>query len=262
MMDDQVQPLERLTVVVPVRDEEQRLASTLDHIRLAMDRVQSARRGARLVVVLDACTDGSARIAASAAQTDPRIRVITSDAGCVGIARSRGVAAALAGIPGPRLHRQWIANTDADTRVPPEWLEVSADAADAGIDALIGTVEPDALELGSHRHAAWQALHVRHEGHPHVHGANLGVRASAYLRAGGFPPLPEDEDVRLVEALRFHGAVVRSSGRLHAVTSGRLQGRVDHGFAGYLAHLPDEEGAPGALHPSTTECMDTAGRRT
>ena len=36
--------------------------------------------------------------------------------------------------------------------------------------------------------------------HPHVHGANLGFRASAYLRAGGFPALPTAEDHALVAA--------------------------------------------------------------
>ncbi|MGP5726208.1 glycosyltransferase [Arthrobacter rhombi] len=262
-MAEPVEPLERLTVVVPVRDEEMRLPATLDHIRRAMDRVESGRRReARLVVVLDVCTDGSAGIATAAADADPRIRIITSDAGSVGVARSLGVATALAGIPPQDLHRQWIANTDADTRVPPDWLEVFADAADAGTDALVGTVEPDVLELGRHRYAAWQALHIQHEGHPHVHGANLGVRASAYRDAGGFQPVQGDEDVRLVEALRARGAVVRSSGRPHVVTSGRLLGRVGHGFAGYLAHLPDGACAAELVPSRATHFLDTAGRRT
>jgi RNA polymerase sigma-70 factor (ECF subfamily) len=33
-----------------------------------------------------------------------------------------------------------------------------------------------------------------------VHGANLGIRASAYLAAGGFPPLPTAEDHALLAA--------------------------------------------------------------
>ena len=37
--------------------------------------------------------------------------------------------------------------------------------------------------------------------HPHVHGAHLGVRGSAYLACGGFPALPVSEDVALVRAL-------------------------------------------------------------
>jgi hypothetical protein len=34
-------------------------------------------------------------------------------------------------------------------------------------------------------------------GHHHVHGANLGMSASAYGAAGGFPPLRTHEDVAL-----------------------------------------------------------------
>lgn len=258
---ERLERLERLTVVVPVRDEDRLLAATLAHIGAAMDRVESdGRRTARLVVVLDTCTDGSARIAAAAAAADSRLHVLTSDAGSVGAARAVGVSAAVAGIPPSSLHRHWIANTDADTRVPVHWLEVFADAADAGADALVGTVEPDVLELGPRRHAAWQTLHVRTDGHPHIHGANLGVRASAYRQAGGFQAVPDDEDVRLVEALRANGADVRSSGGLHAITSGRLRGRVGKGFAHYLAHLPDDAGIPATTPP--THSMDTTGRRT
>ena len=41
--------------------------------------------------------------------------------------------------------------------------------------------------------------------HSHVHGANLGFRASAYLTAGGFPPVPTAEDHALVAALTAGG---------------------------------------------------------
>ena len=36
--------------------------------------------------------------------------------------------------------------------------------------------------------------------HSHVHGANLGFRAAAYLRADGFPDVPTGEDRALVTA--------------------------------------------------------------
>ena len=75
------------------------------------------------------------------------------------------------------------------------------------------------------------------DGGPHVHGANLGVPASAYFAVGGFDPVPANEDVRLVEKLRTSGAPILATARIHAVTSGRLRGRVDAGFAGYLRGL-------------------------
>ncbi|WP_417215825.1 glycosyltransferase [Arthrobacter sp.] len=247
----------QITVIVPVRDEEELLGAALDHLRAAMDHVETdGRRKARLVVVLDACTDSSARIAEALAGVDPRVRVIHTAVRAVGAARDLGVRTALAALPAMSLRRHWIANTDADTRVPPDWLQVFADAADAGADALVGTVEPDAGDLGRQRFLAWQSLYVRQDGHPHIHGANLGVRASTYCEVGGFPQVPGDEDVRLVHALRAHGANVRSSAQLHVITSGRLHGRVGHGFADFLAGLAVDDGAPEARVPASTSFED------
>lgn len=255
-------PLERIAVVVPVRNEEQLLGSALVGIRAAMDRVEAhGRLRARLVVVLDDCTDGSAAIAAAAATADARISVASTGARRVGAARALGVSTALAEGEPSSLHCWWIANTDADTRVPPDWLERSADAADAGADALVGTVEPDSTELGPERFAAWQASHSTAEGHPHIHGANLGVRASAYLQAGGFQPVPCNEDVHLVDALRSQGAAVRSSGFPRVITSARLQGRLDHGFADYLSGLPDAGESPRGNGQGATQFVDIAGPR-
>ena len=52
--------------------------------------------------------------------------------------------------------------------------------------------------------------HPLGEDHPHVHGANLGVRASAYVLAGGFPRLRSHEDRGIGGAAsqaRVHGVV-------------------------------------------------------
>ncbi|MGF9661143.1 glycosyltransferase family 2 protein [Arthrobacter crystallopoietes] len=131
----------------------------------------------------------------------------------------------------------WIACTDADTRVPGHWLSVQATLADAGADAVLGTVEPDPDELDAVRLGSWRRRYTQQDRHSRIHGANLGVRASAYLAAGGFESVSEHEDVRLVARLRAAGAAVRSCPGLTTVTSGRLQGRTPAGFAGYLAGL-------------------------
>ena len=67
-----------------------------------------------------------------------------------------------------------------------------------------------------------------------MHGANLGVRADAYLAAGGFRTVAEHEDVGLVETLRAAGAPIDSTDRAPVTTSARSTGRVPGGFAGYL----------------------------
>jgi hypothetical protein len=73
--------------------------------------------------------------------------------------------------------------------------------------------------------------------HTHVHGANLGFRAAAYLRAGGFADLPTAEDRALVAALTASGGRVRRTRALTVVTSARREARAPHGFSGYLAEL-------------------------
>ncbi|MFD9466963.1 glycosyltransferase [Streptomyces sp. NPDC060027] len=73
--------------------------------------------------------------------------------------------------------------------------------------------------------------------HPHVHGANLGVSAAAYLRVGGFEPLPTGEDRDLAARLFAAGHRVARTDQ-HAVhTAARLRGRAPGGLADLLASL-------------------------
>ncbi len=73
--------------------------------------------------------------------------------------------------------------------------------------------------------------------HRHVHGANLGVSASAYRRAGGMPPLPVREDVAFVQRLIALDCRIAWSALPRVVTSARFANRVDGGFSGYLRDL-------------------------
>jgi hypothetical protein len=81
----------------------------------------------------------------------------------------------------------------------------------------------------------WRASYDPRDGHRHVHGANAGARADAYLEVGGFADVDRDEDVALAAALR-HRRVVRT-GSEPVVTSARNRGRAPDGFAGHLAGL-------------------------
>ena len=73
--------------------------------------------------------------------------------------------------------------------------------------------------------------------HPHVHGANLGFRGSAYLAAGGFPGLSTGEDHALVAALAVTGSRVLRTRALSVTTSARRESRAPGGFADYLGQL-------------------------
>jgi hypothetical protein len=73
--------------------------------------------------------------------------------------------------------------------------------------------------------------------HPHVHGANLGMRGSAYLRAGGFRSLASAEDHALLAALASSGGRIISVTDIPVVTSSRRRGRAPDGFSHLLARL-------------------------
>jgi len=226
-------------VVIPARDEERLLPRSLGSVVVAVERLRRGRPDLLVdcTVVLDRCTDGSQRVVREAG-----LRSLSVDHGVVGATRDAGVRSALASATavGVDPGDVWIACTDADTLVPPHWL-VRHEELSHDLDAVVGTVEPlgltDAVVL-----AEWRARHELTEGHPHVHGANLGIRASTYLEVGGFRPLALDEDVDLVRRVRAHTTRWAATDSLRVRSSARRSGRVRGGFADYLADLEGEVG--------------------
>jgi hypothetical protein len=73
--------------------------------------------------------------------------------------------------------------------------------------------------------------------HPHVHGANIGIRASAYLAAGGFRALATAEDHDLLAAVTRIGRPVLRAADITVQTSARRQARAPHGFGHLLRTL-------------------------
>ncbi|WP_076258647.1 glycosyltransferase [Intrasporangium flavum] len=236
--DPAVRPgaLTHVAVVVPARDEERLLGACLSAVERASRVLADLRPdvGVVAVVALDACTDRSARVAAA----HPTVHVVETSGG-VGRARAAGVEAAVRLIgcrDAAAGDRVWVAGTDADSRVPEEWLAVHVAMAEAGADAVVGLVEPDD-DLEPAALARWVRAHDRADGHRHVHGANLGVRLSTYRAAGGFRSLLAHEDVALVDAVRRVGGRVEATASGRVVTSSRLTGRAPEGFSHYLRDL-------------------------
>lgn len=226
-----------LAVVVPARDEELLLPDCVASLRVAVDAVR-AERGVEVlvVVVLDSCRDDSARALVS----HPWARRVDVSVGNVGAARRAGAQVVLDELCDVSSHRIWLATTDADSQVPPGWLIGMVDLAASGTEVVVGTVTVDDWSPHCTRVAErWLAGYTRTEPHPHVHGANLGLTASAYLAAGGFPAAALGEDVALVAA-SSERRVVRTTA-LPVRTSGRAVGRVTGGFADFLKSLADDE---------------------
>ncbi|MFD7817559.1 glycosyltransferase [Streptomyces sp. NPDC059785] len=221
-----------VAVVVPAHDEQALLPAALAAVARAARHPALTGTRVRTVVVADACRDRTAALA-----RDAGALVVSTDCRSPGQARHTGVRYALnryADAPGSL----WIATTDADSTVPPNWLAHQLARAREGWQAVVGTVVlPPASPLAAPHRALYEA--TRPPGaatwhHPHVHGANLGISAAAYLDVGGFPPLATGEDRALVEALERRGHRVLRTSLCPVLTSPRLHARARGGFGDYL----------------------------
>jgi len=230
-------------IVVPAHDEEASLPACLAALRRAAD---AAGVPARLLVVADMCTDRTAGAARAGGA-----RVISIRAHRVGAARAAGMTELMRLASASDPARVWLATTDADTVVPPGWLRRQLEYANAGFDVVLGTVTVTDWD-GHPPHApiAFAERYAFGAGpHPHVHGANLGIRASAYLASGGFRPLRTAEDHALLAAATQAGCPVVQASDITVDTSGRRLARAPRGFSALLrtmADQPDSRAQPNA----------------
>lgn len=240
-----MRPVRAVGVVVPAHDEQDLIPACLASLRRAA--AHPALRGVpvHLVPVLDACSDDTGLHAPQAVEVS---------AGNVGVARAAGFTEVLRREAGRPAAELWLATTDADSVVPPDWLAEQLALARAGVDVVAGTVQVrDWSEQPAEvRRRFRQTYGTPAAGHLHVHGANLGLSAAAYLDAGGVPPLALAEDQALVDVLRTRARRLVSTGRIPVVTSARRESRTTGGFADHLRSLDDPGGT--AVGTALTGC--------
>ncbi|MGB7449450.1 MAG: glycosyltransferase [Ornithinimicrobium sp.] len=221
-----------IVVAIPAKNEGRLIGACLRSVGVAVQslRLRTDVDRVCVVVAMDGCTDGTAMVAGRNGVK----AVVTQTAG-VGAARDLAVRTGLADLGEPAASHVWVACTDADSLVPPRWLSEQLRHANDGADMVVGTVEP--AMRGSERRAAWDDRHRLVENHAHVHGANLGLRASTWASVGGFGPRAVHEDVRLVERVRGAGFAWVATDTTRVTTSARTRGRAMGGFADYLRTL-------------------------
>ena len=218
-------------VVVPARDEEDSIGECVTAIRTSLDGCPRVGR-TWIVVVADGCTDRT--VARARVATGSSGEVIECVAGSPGTARRIGVAALLRRFADTRTSQLWIANTDADSKPAPDWVEQQLLLASHGYTAVAGIIRVESIDgLASGDVASLLKYYVVNEdgSHPHVHGANLGIRADAYEDAGGWKDLALGEDHCLWSRLKARNWPTISSTSSVVLTSGRLVGRATGGFA-------------------------------
>ncbi|MBO0937020.1 glycosyltransferase [Fibrella sp. HMF5335] len=251
-------PSLRLTVIVPVRNEEAIIAQTLDALRnqrtLAGQPLDPTLY--EVLVLTNNCTDSSyarvrqyqreypgfaLRVANIKLETDRAhigtVRRLLMDEACRRLL--------LAGHP-----RGIIASTDGDTLVDAYWVSQTIAEIDAGTDAVGGRIlthpERSPARLPHLRDATYRHLLAQAEAridpcpydpwprHFQHFGASLAVTCQAYIRAGRLPVVRYLEDDAFVKALCRIDAKVRRSPAVRVYTSARLQGRVEVGLSWQL----------------------------
>lgn len=225
-------------VCIPAHNEAQSIVACLASVWAAATQPQLDGRQVKIVVVHDSCTDDTAQLSAQWPVVCLHLQVRN-----VGLARAAGAQYLV------EQGAQWLAFTDADSVVSPLWL-VHQLALKS--DVVCGTVEvtdwSEYGELAAQAQRVFEAGYQDKDGHRHVHGANLGISAAAYLHAGGFEALTCSEDQALVDKLTQLGRCVAWSALPRVTTSARPISRVEGGFATTL-----REGAlrqDGAAHPA------------
>ena len=232
-------------VVVPARDEEQRIGACLQ--ALADQSVGSD--AFEVVVVLDACVDRTAQAVAQAAGAlGLALTSIPGPGFGSGPARMVGMDLACERLLAAGRRDGLIACTDADSRPDPDWLERQLAHVAAGARAIAGLIELDDDEAAQlpagvrrrrDRDVAARLAQVRRiepgAGHHHLAGASLGVTAAVYREVGGIEPLAALEDVGFAARLAEHHVPVLRASDVKVRTSARADGRAGRGLSVDLA---------------------------
>jgi len=228
-----------LGIMIPAHNEEACLPSCLAALHIAASHPALQGEAVRIHVVLDDCDDGSEDIL--------KRWQLRHRGGPVALSYShiakRKVGAARASGADRLLQEgvRWLAFTDADTQVSPEWL---VQQLKLDVDVVCGSVavddwSPHAGQAAMLRTHFSQTYNDR-DGHRHIHGANLGVAAAAYIKAGGFQSVPCHEDVYLVAALERIGARFAWSAAPRVITSARTDARARGGFGDTMLRVVAE----------------------
>ena len=226
-------------ICIPAHDEEDYIDRCLASVVGASRHEGLNGEPVEIVVVLDACGDGTAERASAWGVT-----LLPVHHRNVGVARAVGATHLI------EAGARWLAFTDADTRVSESWLTDQLALRAEVVCGTVGVTDWDSHGIHAETaRAGFLAAYQDREGHRHVHGANLGIDAQAYLRIGGFEALACSEDQALVDRFERAGAVIAWSARPRVTTSARAYSRVTGGFATTLRQAWCSDAA-GAGRPS------------
>jgi GT2 family glycosyltransferase len=242
----------RVAVAIPVHNEAGYIEACLQALAQ-----QTVREKFDVVALLNNCSDGTEIVVHRLAADLPyrlQVNEYWLEPGLVnaGVARRLAMqhAASFVGKDGVLL------TTDADSTVPPDWIEANLRYIDAGCDAVAGMSRMDPADeallpphlaedeakvmayaamldeidyrLNPTEHDPWP----RHTEHS---GASIAVRAEMHDAVGGIAGVASGEDRQFFDALRRIDAKIRHAPEIVVTVSGRLVGRAVGGMAETMA---------------------------
>jgi hypothetical protein len=255
-----VRPIAAVGVVVPARNEQEHIGACLQSVRTALAGLPAGIASA-VTVVLDRCTDDTPTVVDEWERSWPELAAVPIAAlggrrvggavgpepayivagSGVGAVRDLGVRLTLERLRAYPTGATWLLHTDADTTVPAGWALDHLRHAASGVSGVAGLAELSGTHhlsvVAQQRYRALVRAGLDGDRHAHVYGANLGVRADAYLAVGGFPPDGSGEDHGLWRRLRAAGHVLARPTAVRVRTSARLRGRAAGGLADLLCSL-------------------------
>jgi glucosyl-3-phosphoglycerate synthase len=229
----------RAVVVVPAHNEELRIGRCLEALA---GQVEVAPEEFEVIVVLDACEDGTAA-EIEARRGGPAIHTVIGPGQGAGPARATGMDIGCARLESLGLSGGLLASTDADSVVAPDWIARQLGAIATGAEAIGGEVTLDPAEAaalppgilaGREAQLAARTREAAARGpaeHAHFSGASLGVTPRAYRQAGGMAWMAALEDQELEDRLAAAGIAIHRLRPVSVVTAARTEGRAERGLA-------------------------------
>lgn len=217
----------KIGIVIPAHNETDSILFCLDAIKQAVTYLPTGV-AAHVIVVLDSCIDDTL-----AKVQQANIDYLSCDFRCVGKVRDLGIRSLIA------QGADWIACTDADSTVEPDWLlKQIAHLQAKKVSMICGVVSIDSWHHLSEMTKEKYIAHYKDSmGHTHIHGANLSFNSQDYIAVGGFDALACHEDVGLVKKFEQSNLPIIWSNAVRVITSSRLNARADEGFAYFLKNL-------------------------
>lgn len=253
--DFPIHPQLKITVILPVRNEEDNLVQALNALRLQTDKFgkRIPYKYYEVLLLANNCTDKSAVVARAYQRKFPAFALyieeitLTPTDAHIGTVRRLLMDAAYERHMAIQKPSGVIASTDSDSEVDTLWIYHTLKEIQSGNDVIGGRIltrpERSTFRLYYLRDITYKHLVSKVEDlldpvkndrwprHFQCFGASFAVTCRMYDLAGRLPVIPFLEDMALHKSLVRVDARIRMSPLVKVFTSSRTQGRVDFGLS-------------------------------